>query len=270
MSRTPLLLLPPSEGKSPGGDGPPWAPGTGVVTALDPARRKVMGALAAAAKVPEADRSKLFGVKGDASAEATVAARTVRRSATMPAIERYTGVLYGALDHGSMTSRDRDRLAKQVLIFSGLFGVVGPADPIPLYKLKMGASLPGVGKLSTFWRPLLDEQLAAITGGRTVWNLLPNEHAAAWSGPVEGSGSREVVVRFLDDVERGGTRRLVTVSHWNKLLKGALVRYVVAHQLRDPDGLADFRHPEGYQLRPDLTETAGLRTTVSLVARRPS
>jgi cytoplasmic iron level regulating protein YaaA (DUF328/UPF0246 family) len=188
----------------------------------------------------------------------------------MPAIDRYSGVLYGALDQRSMSARDRRRLSEQVLIFSGLFGLVAPQDPIPLYKLKMGASLEGPGKLSTFWRPLLDEHLGVATARRTVWNLLPHEHAAAWSGPVEGAGTREIVVRFLDDVERGGERRLVTVSHWNKLLKGALVRHVIAHQLSDPEGLAEFRHPEGYRFRPGLTEISGHRTTVSLVARRSS
>ncbi len=230
----------------------------------------MLAALAAAAKAPEADRSKLFGVKGDALAEATRAAKQVRRAPTMPAIDRYSGVLYGALDAASLSARDRKRLGAQVFVFSGLFGVVAPDDPIPLYKLKMGASLPGLGKLSTWWRPHLDAQLTPLTAGRTVWNLLPNEHAAAWSGPAEGSGTTEVVVRFLDDVVRGGERRLVTVSHWNKLLKGALVRHVLAHQLRDPEGLSEFRHPEGYEYRPDLTEVSGDRVTVSLVARRPS
>ncbi len=267
---TPLVLLPPSEGKAPGGDGPPWAPGGCVLPEVDGARRKVMAALAAAAKAPEADRAKLFGVKGEALAEATRAAKQVRRAPTMAAIERYSGVLYGALDAGSLSARDRKRLDAQVLVVSGLFGVVAPNDPIPPYKLKMGASLPSLGKLSTFWRPHLDAHLTPLTERRTVWNLLPNEHAAAWSGPTEGSGTTEVVVRFLDDVVRGGQRRLVTVSHWNKLLKGALVRHVLAHQLHDPEGLADFRHPEGYVFRPDLTEVSGGRTTVSLVARRSS
>jgi hypothetical protein len=60
-------------------------------------------------------------------------------------------------------------------------------------------------------------------------------------------------VRFLDAVDRGGDRKLVTVSHWNKLLKGALVRHVLEHELTDPAGLVDFEHPQGYRYRPDLS-----------------
>jgi cytoplasmic iron level regulating protein YaaA (DUF328/UPF0246 family) len=109
---------------------------------------------------------------------------------------------------------------------------------------------------------VLDEHV----DGRIVWDLLPGEHAAAW--PSTNAPRHRIAVRFLDDVERDGRRELVTVSHWNKLLKGALVRHVVGRQLRDPDGLADFEHPQGYAYRPDLTTVDGDRTVVSLVARR--
>jgi len=59
------------------------------------------------------------------------------------------------------------------------------------------------------------------------------------------------------------------VSHWNKLLKGALLRHVLATQLDDPEGLVEFDHPMGYRYESGLTtETADGVTHVSLVARR--
>ena len=98
-----------------------------------------------------------------------------------------------------------------------------------------------------------------------VWDLLPNEHTAAWDPSVTG---RRVRVRFLDDVVKNGERALVTVSHWNKLLKGALVRHVVEHGLDDPAVLIDFDHPEGYRYDPSLTETTDTTTDIALVTRR--
>jgi hypothetical protein len=236
------------------------------LASLDGPRAEVLAALAAAMDQSEADRGRLLGVKGEALAAATAANRSVATSPTRRAIDRYTGVLYGALDHASLPAPARRRLTTQVLIASGAFGLVGPGDPIPDYKLKMGASLPGIGKLSTWWRPHLDEALAPITARRTVWNLLPNEHALAWSGP--SARTTQISVRFLDDVVRNGQRSLVMVSHWNKLLKGALVRHVLTNQLTAPAGLADFDHPQGYRYDPALTETDGPWITVSLVARR--
>ena len=228
----PLILLPPSEGKAPGGDGPAWTPGSMVVD-LDERRAEVLIALASAMQGSEAARAKLLGVKGRALQAATAANRAARTSPTRPAIERYTGVLYDALDHGSLTAAQRRRLDQSVVIFSGLWGLVAPSDPIPDYKLKMGTALPRLGKLSTWWRDELSARLVERASGRRVWNMLPNEHAAAWRAPVKLS--QQWTVRFL---ERRPDGSLTGVSHRNKALKGALVRHLLAHPSTE---LADLR-----------------------------
>ena len=262
----PLILLPPSEGKAPGGAGDPWRAGTNSFGELDDARARAIKALGTAMRGTIATRSKLLGVKGAALAQATATNLALPTSPTMPAIERYTGVLYDALDAASLNRRDRGRLSEQVLVFSGLWGIVSPTDMIPDYKLKMGASLARTGRLASFWKPRIDAALEPLTGQRTVWNLLPGEHDAAWSGAPRATAV--ISVRFLDDVERSGRRQVITVSHWNKLLKGALVRHVLAHQLTDPDGLAAFDHREGYRYQPSLTTVDANRVSVSMVSRR--
>jgi cytoplasmic iron level regulating protein YaaA (DUF328/UPF0246 family) len=269
-TRPPLILLPPSEGKADGGSGPAWARGTLVDPDLDDRRAKVVAALVRSMKRSQVARAKLLGVKGDALAAATAANLEVLTAATLPAIERYTGVLYEALDAASLSASHRRRLAAQVRIFSGVWGLVGPADPIPGYKLKMGAAVAPLGKLSTWWRPAITAALADPVAGRTVWNLLPNEHAAAWKPDLSRSPAapRTVIsVRFLDEVRRGPATQLVGVNHWNKLLKGALVRHVLATQLNDVDGLVEFDHPLGYVFAPELTlvDPDGVRVAVSLV-----
>ncbi|HEU5150933.1 MAG TPA: peroxide stress protein YaaA [Iamia sp.] len=228
MARAFALLLPPSEGKAPGGRGAPWRPGRGVLPALDGPRAEVLAAL------------------GGGVAEAP----------TRRALDRYTGVLYKELDAASLDTAARRRLSSTTLIASGLWGLVGPNDPIPDYRLKMGASLPGLGKLSTFWRPHLTAALGERLAGRVVWDLLPNEHAAAWD-PAPVPLHRRITVRFV-------TAQDTTVSHWNKLLKGSLVRHLAATGLTDPDGLAAFAHPSGYRYDPAATVTAGRHTTIVL------
>ena len=76
MPEPPLILIPPSEGKAPGGSGPAWAPSTMAID-LDDRRLAVMAALRSAMRRNEAQRQKLLGVKGDALAAATAANRTV-------------------------------------------------------------------------------------------------------------------------------------------------------------------------------------------------
>ena len=259
-TKLPLILLPPSEGKAAGGTGPPWSPGS-LSPALDPRREEVLAALGAAMRAPEAARSTLLGVKGKALAAATAANRGVRTAPTLPAIERYTGVLYDALDHGSLPAAHRERLNSSLLIFSGLWGAVAPADPIPDYKLKMGATLPRLGKLSTWWRGDLSAAIATAAAGRTVWNLLPNEHAAAWDAP---AGLAQITVRFLEPRPDGS---LSAVSHWNKYLKGALVRYLLANPGAGPADLRTWKHPSGFRLDAALTEHRAGLTVLCLVKR---
>lgn len=271
MARTPVVLLPPSEGKAPGGSGPAWSPGSMSFPELDDARDEVLAALVTAMSAPEADRRKLLGVKGDALVAATAVDRRAASGPTLPAIERYTGVLYDALDATSLNARERRRLREQVAILSGLWGLVRPGDPIPDYKLKMGATLAPLGRLATWWRPRLTEALAPTVAGRVVWDLLPGEHRAAWAPPTPGSArqapSRVITVRFLDETTaaRARHRAFSVVSHWNKLLKGALVRHVLATQLRDPEGLEAFTHPQGYRYDPTLTEDDDGHVRVALV-----
>lgn len=232
MART-LVLLPPSEGKSAGGRGLPWRPGTMAVDELDERRGQVLAALGAGAP--------------DATA------------GTRRAIDRYTGVLYRELDAGSLDAAAKRRLTRSVLVASGLWGLVAPNDRIPDYRLKMGAALPPLGKLSTWWRPAVTEALAPRVEGAVVWDLLPNEHAAAVDWDRLGPRQR-VTVRFLDRQGR-------TVSHWNKLLKGSIVRWLAETGQHDPAALVDLDHPQGYAYDPRASVIDRRRAEVVLRER---
>jgi uncharacterized protein len=226
-----LILLPPSEGKSLGGEGASWRRGTQLDAALDRHR---------AALLPSARRVGALPA----------------RAGTRPAIERYTGVLYGELAWASLPSAARRRGQRDLRIVSGLWGLVAPTDPIPHYRLKMSASLPEVGRLSTWWRPRLAPVLGELADEAVVWDLLPQEHAAAcdWSS---ASPARRITVRFVDRQGR-------TVSHWNKLLKGALVRWVLTVRPDDPRSLAGFDHPLGYRFDPAGSDLGPTHASVVL------
>lgn len=216
------ILLPPSESKAEGGDGAPWAPDTLVLPELDVARARVLKAL---------------------GARSPVAA-----SPTMPAAQRYTGVLYRELAPLGLPARLRRRFDAQALTISGLWGVVAPADPIPYYKLKMSAPASRLGKLSTWWRPRLTKALSVRLAGHVVWDLLPLEHSAAWV-PAQVPYAQRATVRFVGRDDK-------TVSHWNKLLKGALVRHLLEAQVTDPADLGGFDHPLGYRFDPLASDLA--------------
>jgi cytoplasmic iron level regulating protein YaaA (DUF328/UPF0246 family) len=100
--------------------------------------------------------------------------------------------------------------------------------------------------VAAWWRPRLTEAVADRLAGRLVWDLLPGEHAAAWN-PAEVPLARRVTVRFT-------TADGKTVSHWNKLLKGALVRRLLTDPPAGPEDLAGWEHPSGYRVDPEASD----------------
>ena len=137
-----LILLPPSETKRSGGEGAPWDSSRLELAELTPIRESVIDALVRVSDDPDAAAAVLkLGPKQRGEIEVN---RALRMSSTMPAIDRYTGVLFDALDASSLGLSARQWLGEHVLIHSAPFGPVGALDPIPSYRLGAGIRLPGL------------------------------------------------------------------------------------------------------------------------------
>ena len=98
-----LVLLPPSETKRPGGRRTPLALDRLALPELRPQREAVIDALVTLSADPvEAARVLKLSPRqvGDVAANATL-----RTGPTLPAIDRYTGVVYDALDAGTLDPR---------------------------------------------------------------------------------------------------------------------------------------------------------------------
>ncbi len=172
-----VILLPPSEGKAPGGAGPAWAVEQGAFgPALAPGRTRVANAL----KRARGGTAKQLGAKGDLLTAAKAANLVAVGGPTRPAHERFTGVVWGHLDPPTLPVTARRRAEAGVLVVSGLTGLTAWADPVPDFRLKLSASVPPVGNVAAFWRPRLSPVLNDHLDGHTVVDLLPNEHRAAW------------------------------------------------------------------------------------------
>jgi cytoplasmic iron level regulating protein YaaA (DUF328/UPF0246 family) len=222
-----LVLLPPSETKHPGGDGAPLDLGALTAPELTPLRAELAEALVGlAADVPAA--RAVLGLSPRRDDEIARNAR-LWTSPTLPAVQRYTGVLYDALDVGSMTRAQRARTDRRLAIGSALFGVVRATDPIPAYRLSADSALPGMPTLRTFWKPELTATLARIDD--LVVDLRSGSYAAL--APIPGA----VTVRVLSQ-HRNGTRTVV--SHFNKAHKGRLAR-LLSTTNAEPDSVLRLR-----------------------------
>jgi cytoplasmic iron level regulating protein YaaA (DUF328/UPF0246 family) len=219
----PLVLLPPSEGKAPGGDGR-WRPGGGTFRALAEARRQVIDAYASALVAD--DITKLVGATGTLAERARAAglALAAGRATSLPAHRRFTGVVWEHLDPATLGPAERSRIG----VVSALCGLVTGEDPVPDHRLKLSVSVPGLGRLDRWWRPHVTATVKRWAGRRAVWDLLPAEHAAA----VDLTAIKRVTrVRFLDATDQR------VVGHDAKAVKGAFARQLLLH---GPDAVGAF------------------------------
>ena len=197
-----LILLPPSEGKeSPVSSGPLALPQLSFPVLTD-TRVAVTDALVRLCDGPAAKaRATLsISIRQDEELERN---RRLLSAPTAPAGEIYSGVLYDALDLGTLGARARGRAAKDLAIASALFGLVRVNDHIPAYRLSADTVLPGVGRLSAAWRDVVSVALVEAAGRGIVIDMRSSAYVSL--GPVPAAlADRTAVIRVLQD--RGGRR----------------------------------------------------------------
>ncbi len=252
-----LTLLPPSEGKTAPVGGPSLDLGALSLPALDPARRTVLAALTDLCRRDPAGALTVLGL-GPTLADAIPHNAALPSAPTAPAWQVYTGVLFAALDMAGSTPAVRDRLADSVLVWSGLWGAVGLADPIPAYRLSGAVTLPGPGRLASFWPAPLRSAMADRVAGHVILDLRSATYASSWAGPAE----RSVAVRVI---HQQGDRRTVA-SHFNKATKGRLLRALTAScaDPATPDELVDAIRAVGFHAEPAQAGSGSARRCVLL------
>ena len=222
-----IVLLPPSETKRDGGDGPPLRlPGLSSPE-LGPLRAALLDELVALAADRPAAR-KALGIS--ASQDGEIDRNAALLSApTMPAIDRYTGVLYDALDVGSLSGAAASRARSRLAVGSALFGLLRADDAVPAYRLSAGSKLPGGATLAARWRPVLEPVLARLSADELVVDLRSGSYAAL--GRLPGAVVVDVVAEHPDG-------RRTIISHFNKAHKGRLARVLASSRSEPTDAAA--------------------------------
>ncbi|MEO8814629.1 MAG: peroxide stress protein YaaA [Mycobacterium sp.] len=208
-----IVLLPPSETKRAGGDPQPLHLGRLSSPELTALRTELVDELVAlAADRPASRRALGLSPTQDAEIDHNAA---LYSAPTLPAISRYTGVLYEALDVESLHGAAAARAASRLAVASALFGLLRAADPVPAYRLSATSKLPAQPTLAKRWRPVLEPVLAEIADAELVVDLRSGSYAAL--ARVPGAVRADVVAEYPD-----GRRK--SVSHFNKAHKGRLAR----------------------------------------------
>lgn len=213
-----LLLLPPSETKRDGGASR-GATATYRFPELADARARVREALAALLANSDDEAIARALKVGHRQAPIEMARnRALATAPVMPAIDRYTGVLYDALDAATLSMAARARAGRSVLVQSALFGPIGALDDIPAYRLSADSSLPGL-RLKALWAT--PSTAALGRAGESLVDLRSASYSALGPLPTEDLGREAVSVAVVAQNDDGTVRAL---NHFNKRGKGLFVR----------------------------------------------
>ncbi|MDO4241331.1 MAG: peroxide stress protein YaaA [Microbacteriaceae bacterium] len=232
-----LVLLPPSETKiavpseeqaalgarffDAEGDLPAET-GEGGSETVVAARAAVLAALQELSRAGDEAAHKALKLRPGGKAEAAFAANLAigtpgSSPAALPAIVRYTGVLYDALGLGSLSPAALTWLARHVAIQSALFGLVSAASPLPDYRLSAGSRLPALGQpLKRVWSAAYSDYDWCAHG--FILDLRSNDYAELAPVPAECDSVKLLLA------ERQADGSLRALNHFNKAGKGDLVR----------------------------------------------
>ena len=223
-----LFLLPPSESKVTGGGALTLDRVALTFGGLGSARDEVRGAYEAAH--PGVDLLK---------------------APTMPAIDRYSGTLYGAIhgrglkgsgtEHNSLGAAERERAKDVLLVQSALFGLIPALNLIPEYKLSPSAWLRDV------WSKAHDPIFGRLADAGPIIDL--RSRAYAELAPIPDS----VENYWVEVLDASSGKAL---NHFNKKSKGELVRAVL-QATEAPRTLSDLAQvAAGIGLRIEVDEAA--------------
>lgn len=156
----------------------------------------------------------------------------------MPAIERYTGVLYSATGVAGWSVEQRDWAATHVFVHSALWGIISSLDEIPAYRLSYDTKLSGL-PLKEFWLSSLSSAITEMAQGD--WVLDARSAGYRDLAPIPAS----VNSLYLEVVSKAGGKAL---NHFNKVHKGELVKSLVADtpKIRTVDDFLDWANSSGF------------------------
>lgn len=232
-----LILLPPSEGKTPATGTNPVEMGDLSFPQLTEARERVVEELAQVSA--EEGAAEQLKVGKSLVAEVERNTRLLAEPAA-PAAQVYTGVLFEALDYASLGTAAQESADRSLLVISALWGAVSLKDCIPAYRLSMGVKLGSCGNLAKFWAGELTSVLSGAFDGQLVIDCRSAAYAKAWT-PEPQLTYAVRVEKMLPD----GSRKVV--SHMAKHYRGLLARYLI------DEGLTNINNNNIEQLLPRLS-----------------
>jgi cytoplasmic iron level regulating protein YaaA (DUF328/UPF0246 family) len=164
----------------------------------------------------------------------------------------FKGDVYQGIDVASLKNNSIDYLNKNLLILSGLYGVLRPSDLMLPYRLEMGSPIKvtaAKNNLYKFWGNQITEyfnQRLEQENTDVLINLASNEYFKSLK--TKKLNARIITPEFKD--EKDGNYKMI--SFFAKKARGMMVRFIAHHQITNPEELKAF-DSDGYYFNNNLS-----------------
>lgn len=157
----------------------------------------------------------------------------------IPALHAFAGEIYKKLKADPLKKQDWTFAQKHLRIISGLYGVLKPMDAITPYRLEMYTKLKvgDMKNLYEFWKEKITRQIHLELNqskSNFLVNLTSNEYFSAID--IKKIKVSIVNMTFKEKTKKG----LGTVAIRSKWARGLMARYIIDHQIMEPEGLKKF------------------------------
>lgn len=239
------ILLPPSEGKLAGGE-------KKYITVkkqnsfnfLEKGRDYLLQKLLEfISNADNKNLEKLFSVKTNLN-QIIDLLQDFDQKVTLPAIERYSGVMFNAINYQTLDQKQKKNANEAILFIDGLFGLLKSGDLIPNYKLSISAKFSNI-KIDNYWKNILKKTLETEFQDKVILDILPQAHRKA----TDIQNNNIYLINFFE-IKNGKAKN---AGHISKKLKGEFIRYILSFDEINLEILYNFSHSQGYKYSEELS-----------------
>jgi len=168
------------------------------------------------------------------------------------ALHVFKGTVYQGLDAASLNDSSINYLNNNLLILSGLYGVLQPTDLMLPYRLEMGSPFKVTSvknSLYKFWGNQITDyfnQRLEEENTDILVNLASNEYFK--SIKTKNLKAQIITPEFKD--EKNGDYKMI--SFFAKKARGMMLRFIAHHTITEPEELKAF-NSEGYYFNNNLS-----------------
>ena len=177
------------------------------------------------------------------------------------------GEAFKFLDASSLSKDALSYAQENLIILSGLYGILRPCDLIMPYRLEMGQTFQISQEhktLNSFWAPIYKKVFTKkvnLSSSNFILNLASDEYSKVVFKA--GISSEIITCHFKEESEKG----FKSVSTYAKQARGSMAQFVIKNQIQNVEKLKSFNNLS-YTFNHDLSASNNLVFTRPLINKK--